>query len=93
MQLLWDGLASLVTAEVHVDLALAVWLRWAAASREGVRPSQKILGNDSYWALIQVWSLAVRLYAAAAHDDRDVWPLAFPNAGNTVSIFLRSPYR
>jgi hypothetical protein len=52
--MLWDGIGRLVAAEVHVDLALALWLRWIAATSENVKPSQEILGSDRYWALIQV---------------------------------------
>lgn len=48
-----------MSAEVHIDLALAVWLRWAASAERDVQPSQEILGNGSYWALLQVWVLLV----------------------------------
>ncbi|KAA8914833.1 hypothetical protein FN846DRAFT_239220 [Sphaerosporella brunnea] len=51
--MLWDVIGRLVDAEVHVDLALALWLRWITATSENVKPSQKILGSDRYWALIQ----------------------------------------
>ena len=51
--MLWDGIASLVTADVNVDLALALWLRWIAAGADAVKPTQEILAQDGYWVLIK----------------------------------------
>lgn len=62
--MLWDGISRLVNAEVHVDLALALWLRWIAATSDA-KPTQEILAQDKYWTSIQVCSSDSNLLCSA----------------------------
>lgn len=59
--MLWDGINRLASSRVHLDLTLALWLQWIAATSKNVKPTQKILAQDEYWVLIQVGALDWRV--------------------------------
>lgn len=51
--MIWNAVKPLLSASVHIDAVLTVWLRWINASNPDVRPQVSMLQEEEYWSLIQ----------------------------------------
>lgn len=52
--MIWKAVRPLLSASVHVDAVLTLWLRWIDAENPIVQPQLEVLQSEEYWMFIQV---------------------------------------
>ncbi|TGZ85278.1 hypothetical protein EX30DRAFT_337660 [Ascodesmis nigricans] len=52
-EMIWKAVRPLLSASVHVDAVLTLWLRWIDAENPIVQPQLEVLQSEEYWMFIQ----------------------------------------